>query len=165
MDYDTGGRVAFGRDGAPPARLDEAVTASCAIPGWYAPVLIDGRRYVDGGTLSATSADLLAAEPLDEVYVLAPMASFVSDHPRPVAARLERRLRRQVTRRLIREAQSVEPGRRRGDRARARARGPRRDRRQPDGPAAAGSRCSRPRCAPAGRRWPSRGRTTSGCSL
>jgi NTE family protein len=44
MDYDTGRRVAFGRDAAPAARLDEAVTASCAIPGWYAPVLVDGRR-------------------------------------------------------------------------------------------------------------------------
>ena len=110
MDYDSGRRVAFGREGAPAAQLDEAVTASCAIPGWYAPVLVDGRRYVDGGTLSATSADLLAREPLDEVYVLAPMASFVSDHPRPVAARLERRLRRQVTRRLIQEAQSVGRG-------------------------------------------------------
>ena len=110
MDYDSGDRVAFGREGAPPAGLDEAVTASCAIPGWYAPVLIGGHRYVDGGTLSATSADLLAGESLDEVYVLAPMASFVSDHPRPVAARLERRLRRQVTRRLIHEAQSVSRG-------------------------------------------------------
>jgi NTE family protein len=110
MDYDSGRRVAFGREGAPPARLDEAVTASCAIPGWYAPVLIGGSRYVDGGTLSATSADLLAREPLDEVYVLAPMASFVSDHPRHVAARLERRLRRQVTRRLIQEAQGVSRG-------------------------------------------------------
>ena len=38
------------------------------------------------------------------------MASFVSDHPRPMAARLERRLRRQVTRRLIQEAQSVSRG-------------------------------------------------------
>jgi NTE family protein len=110
MDYDAGRRVAFGREGAPAARLEEAVTASCAIPGWYAPVLIDGRRYVDGGTLSATSADLLAGEDLDEVYVLAPMASFVSDHPRQVAARLERRLRRQVTRRLISEAQAVSAG-------------------------------------------------------
>lgn len=107
MDYDTGRRVAFGREGAPPAGLDEAVTASCAIPGWYAPVLIDGRRYVDGGTLSATSADLLAKEELDEVYVLAPMASFVSDQPRQMAARLERRVRRQMTRRLVQEAQTV----------------------------------------------------------
>ena len=107
MDYDSGRRVAFGRAGAPPARLDEAVTASSAIPGWYAPVLIDGRRYVDGGTLSSTSADLLAAEGLDEVYVLAPMATFVPDHPRHVAARLERRLRRQVTRHVVVESQAV----------------------------------------------------------
>ena len=110
MDYDTGRRVAFGREGAPPAGLDEAVTASCAIPGWYAPVHIGGRRYVDGGTLSATSADLLAREGLDEVYVVAPMASFVPDAPRQVAARLERRLRRQVTRRLLHECRSVSRG-------------------------------------------------------
>jgi NTE family protein len=60
--------------------------------------------------LSATSADLLAREGLDEVYVLAPMASFVSDQPRQVAARLERRLRRQVTRKLVQEAQAVSRG-------------------------------------------------------
>jgi NTE family protein len=107
MDYDSGQRVAFGRQGAPAARLEEAVTASCAIPGWYAPVLVNGHRYVDGGTLSATSADLLANEGLDEVYVLAPMAAFVSDQPHHVAARLERRLRRNVTRRLLHEAQAV----------------------------------------------------------
>lgn len=110
MDFDTGRRVAFGREGAPPARLDEAVTASCAIPGWYAPVSIGGRRYVDGGTLSTTSADLLAGEGLDEVYVLAPMAAFQADRPRELAARLERRVRRQVTRRLLGEAQKVSRG-------------------------------------------------------
>lgn len=107
MDYETGQRVAFGRAGAPPAQLPEAVTASCAIPGWYAPVHVDGRRYVDGGTVSSTSADLLATEALDEVYVLAPMASFVPDRPQHVAGRLERRLRRQVTRRVVREAAIV----------------------------------------------------------
>jgi NTE family protein len=107
MDYDTGRRIAFGRDGAPPAMLDEAVMASCAIPGWYAPVVIGGRRYVDGGACSTTNVDLLAQEGLDEVYVLAPMASFVADRPRTVGARLERRLRRQVTRRLLHEAAKV----------------------------------------------------------
>jgi NTE family protein len=107
MDYDSGRRVAFGREGSPEARLDDAVMASCAIPGWYAPVSIDGRRYVDGGTLSATSADLLASAELDEVYILAPMASFVADHPRKLTARLERRVRRQVTHRLVSEAQTV----------------------------------------------------------
>lgn len=110
MDYDTGRRIAFGRDGAPAARLDEAVMASCAIPGWYAPVTIGAGRYVDGGTCSTTSVDLLAREALDEVYVLAPMASFVSDRPRQVAARLERRVRRRVTRRMLTEAHKVSRG-------------------------------------------------------
>ncbi|MGH8893842.1 MAG: patatin-like phospholipase family protein [Actinomycetes bacterium] len=110
MDYDSGRRVAFGRDGSPGARLDQAVMASCAIPGWYAPVSIGGRRYVDGGTLSTTSVDLLAKEPLDEVFVLAPMAAFVTDAPRQVAARLERRLRRGITRRLVAESQAVSRG-------------------------------------------------------
>ena len=52
MDYDSGRRVSFGRDGAPHAGLRDAVMASCAIPGWYAPVKIGGRRHVDGGACS-----------------------------------------------------------------------------------------------------------------
>jgi NTE family protein len=107
MDYDTGRRIAFGRAGAPRARLSEAVTASCAIPGWFAPVTINGRRYVDGGTCSPTSLDLLAGRGLDEVYVLSPMTSFTYDEPESVVGRLERRFRRIVTRRLMREAAKV----------------------------------------------------------
>lgn len=75
-----GRRVVFGRDGVP-AGLGEAVAASCAIPGWFAPVDIGGRRYVDGGVHSTTNADLLASstavgggDPLDLVVVSAPMA-------------------------------------------------------------------------------------------
>jgi NTE family protein len=87
--------------------LDEAVMASCAIPGWYAPVRIGGRRYVDGGTWSTTNVDVVAADGLDEVYVLAPMAAFVDDHPHKLATRVERRVRRQVTRRMLHEAEKV----------------------------------------------------------
>ncbi len=105
MDYAAGSRTAFGRDGAPPATLADSVTASCAIPGWYAPVVIDGRPYVDGGTLSPTSLDLLAGAGLDEVYVLAPMASFAYDRPRAAMARAERRWRRLVTRRVLADAE------------------------------------------------------------
>lgn len=103
MDYDRGRRVAFGRPGAPDAALDQAVMASCAIPGWYQPVSIGGRRYVDGGTCSPVSADLLAAEGLDEAVVLAPMASFELDEPPSLVGRLERRFRRAMARRLLRE--------------------------------------------------------------
>lgn len=107
LDYDTGRRVPFGRPGSPPAGLSQAVMASCAIPGWYAPIRIDGRRYVDGGAYSSTSLDLLAPLGLDEVVVLAPMASFSFDSPSSVAARIERRLRRLVAKRLRREAAIV----------------------------------------------------------
>jgi NTE family protein len=77
MDYDTGARVPFGRTGAPPASMAEAATASCAVPGWFSPVRIAGRRYVDGGVCSATSADLLLDPDLprvDEALVLVPLA-------------------------------------------------------------------------------------------
>ena len=105
MDYVAGTRTVFGRDGAPPAALADAVIASCAIPGWYAPVVIEGRPYVDGGTLSATSLDLLVGAGLDEVYVLAPMASFAYDRPRTALARAERRWRRLVTRGVLADAE------------------------------------------------------------
>ena len=75
VDYDSGQRVVFGRAGAPAAPLPDAVVASCSIPGWYRPARIGGRRYVDGGVRSLTSLGLLAEVGLDEVYVLAPMAS------------------------------------------------------------------------------------------
>jgi NTE family protein len=111
MDYDTGKRVPFGRADMLPATMAEAVMASCAIPGWYQPLVIGGRRYIDGGTLSPTSVDLLADAGLDEVYVLAPMISFDYDEPATVVGRMERRFRRAMTRRVLHEAGKV---RRRG---------------------------------------------------
>jgi NTE family protein len=51
--------------------LVHAVAASCAVPGVYPPVTIDGHRYVDGGMRSAANADL--AEGYDRLVVLAPI--------------------------------------------------------------------------------------------
>lgn len=107
MDYDTGKRVPFGREGSPETGLSDAVMASCAIPGWYAPVEIGGRRYVDGGACSPTSVDLVIPLELDEVFVLSPMTSFDYDKPRSRIARAERQFRRLVTRRLVKEAVKV----------------------------------------------------------
>ena len=107
VDYDSGRRVAFGRAGAAPATLPEAVVASCSIPGWYRPTLIGGRRYVDGGVHSTTSLDLLAEVDLDEIYVLAPMASYILDSPRNPYVRLERQFRRLITLWLQREVRKV----------------------------------------------------------
>jgi NTE family protein len=108
VDYDTGRRVAFGRPGSPAAGLADAVVASCSIPGWYEPKVIDGRRYVDGGVCSTTSLDLLARAGLDEVYVLAPMASLAMDNPLNPATRLERLFRRVITMGLLREVRKVQ---------------------------------------------------------
>jgi NTE family protein len=66
--------VIFGQDGAPPARVGEAVSASCAIPAYFAPVQIDGVRYVDGGAHSLSHLLEVAGEGLDLVIVIAPMS-------------------------------------------------------------------------------------------
>jgi NTE family protein len=77
-DYVTGRRVAFGRPNSPHADLADAVAASCAIPGFYHPVTIGGRRYVDGGIYSASNLDLLRGERLDLVICLNPTSTL---HP------------------------------------------------------------------------------------
>ncbi|MGY1636269.1 patatin-like phospholipase family protein [Geodermatophilus sp. SYSU D00742] len=69
VDAHTGEFRALTRDSGVP--LLQAVAASCAVPGVYPPVTVDGRRYVDGGTRSAANADL--AEGYDRVVVLAPI--------------------------------------------------------------------------------------------
>ncbi len=38
--------------------LARAVASSCAVPGIYPPITINGRRYMDGGMRSASNADL-----------------------------------------------------------------------------------------------------------
>lgn len=101
-DVATGERVAFGAPGAPGAPLGDAIAASWAIPGWFPPVEVAGRRYLDGGTVSSVSADLLVPLELDEVVVVAPMTSAVPAPARGLS-RLERLLRRRMTRGLDRE--------------------------------------------------------------
>lgn len=73
VDLADGRRVVFGRDTQ--AAVADAVSASCAVPGYFAPVVINGRRYVDGGAYSMTSADLLTQSSLDVVIVSAPLST------------------------------------------------------------------------------------------
>ncbi|TKJ31563.1 patatin-like phospholipase family protein [Blastococcus sp. CCUG 61487] len=51
-------------------RLLDAVAASCAVPGVWPPVTVDGRRLMDGGMRSVTNADLAAD--CDKVLVVTP---------------------------------------------------------------------------------------------
>lgn len=101
-----GRRVAFGAPGAPSARLGDAIAASWAIPGWFPPVHINGQRFLDGGTVSPTSADLLLGHDVDEVVVIAPMASE-GGAPGRGLSRVERLLRTAMTRRLDSETRML----------------------------------------------------------
>jgi NTE family protein len=89
-------RVVFGRDrDASPA---VAVAASCAVPGYFAPVAVDNERFLDGGIHSTTNADLLTGADVDRVIVVAPLAGRAR---RPVG--LEPTVRTLARRALARE--------------------------------------------------------------
>jgi NTE family protein len=107
-DYSTGKRVPFGRLGAPAAELADAVAASCAIPGFYRPVKIGGRRYVDGGVCSPSNLDLLAGRGLDLVICLNPLSSRTGSTGFGALDRFNALGRTNNGRRLGHEARKVE---------------------------------------------------------
>jgi NTE family protein len=106
-DYGSGRRVAFGRADGPPARAADAVAASCAIPSFYHPVKIGGRRYVDGGICSPSNLDLLCGEDVDLVICLNPMSSVAQPGGGSPSDRVAAVLRAQNGRRLGREARKL----------------------------------------------------------
>jgi NTE family protein len=106
-DYSSGKRVAFGREDAPQASVAEAVAASCAIPGFYHPVKVAGRRYVDGGICSTSNLDLLCGADLDLVVCLNPMSSVVPVAGGSPADRLAGLMRAAAGRRLGHEASKL----------------------------------------------------------
>src|SRR5437660_882592 len=95
-----GALVAFGREDAPEADLAEAVAASCAIPGFYEPVEIGGRRYVDGGLWSTSNLDILRNQDLDVVICLNPTSSLHPPFAWNPVERIAAALRRTSGRRL-----------------------------------------------------------------
>ncbi len=81
VQLESGRRVIFGSPGAPVTSVGRAVEASCSIPGVFAPVVIAGRAYVDGGAWSPTNMDAIEAKPGMTVTCLNPTGSM-----RPAAA-------------------------------------------------------------------------------
>jgi NTE family protein len=68
-----GRRVVFGRDQTD-VPLSTAVAASCAVPGYFKPVQIDGERFVDGVVHSPTNTGVVRDRPLDLILVVSPMS-------------------------------------------------------------------------------------------
>jgi NTE family protein len=76
VDLESGRRVMFGRPGAPDASVGQAVEASCAIPGYFSPISIGGRSYVDGGAWSPTNLDTARVSRGQRVLCLNPTGSI-----------------------------------------------------------------------------------------
>lgn len=64
-DILTGQEVVFGR-----GNTGKAVRASCAIPGIFRPVVIDGRMYVDGGVVSPVAVNAARRQGADIVIAV-----------------------------------------------------------------------------------------------
>ena len=87
-----GRRTVFGRDRT--TRIASAVAASCAIPGFFSPVEIDGTTYVDGGIHSPTNADVLldrSAGPVPSLVLVSSPMSHTGAALRPTPSNAVRR--------------------------------------------------------------------------
>jgi len=71
VDAETGIFRTFDRESG--VSLVDAVGASCAVPGVWPPVTIDGRQWIDGGVRSPANADLAVGAA--RVVVLAPIVT------------------------------------------------------------------------------------------
>ncbi len=90
VDAESGEFMVFDRDSG--VGLIDAIGASCAVPGVWPPVTIDGHRYIDGGVRSAANVDLAAG--YDRVVVIAPLPGGAGPVPSVVrqAAALDGRV-------------------------------------------------------------------------
>ena len=69
VDAETGEMRIF--DARSGVLLVDAVAASCAVPGIWPPVTIDGQRYMDGGVRSSDNADLAAGA--ERITIISPL--------------------------------------------------------------------------------------------
>ncbi len=72
--------------------LTSAVSSSCAVPGVYPPVTINGRRYMDGGMRSSTNADL--ARGYEHVLIVSVRSASAAVGP--IAELTQRRLENEI---------------------------------------------------------------------
>jgi NTE family protein len=66
VNLDTGELVCFG-DGGEDAPLHDVLYAACALPVWYPPAVMQGRRLADGGIRSVLPLQVAARFPADLV--------------------------------------------------------------------------------------------------
>lgn len=84
VDVDRGVPVVFGRPGLTNVRVRDAVYASCALPGFFPPGVVDGRTCIDGGTtdnlpVAIAGQDVEALIAVDVGIADVPIASGVAE--------------------------------------------------------------------------------------
>src|SRR5215207_9913178 len=69
VDVERGTQVVWGLPGLRDVRIDDAVYASCALPGFFPPGRVDGRLCIDGGTIDNMPV-AIAAQHADAVIAV-----------------------------------------------------------------------------------------------
>jgi NTE family protein len=77
VDVETGELKVWDRAGDAP--LPTAIASSCALPGVSPPITVNGRRYMDGGIVSGTNADV--ATGADVLVLVEPLAHLFPREP------------------------------------------------------------------------------------
>jgi NTE family protein len=85
VDLATGEQEWFGAGGRDDVPLAQAVYASCALPVFYPPALVDGRHYVDGGISDALPLERAVARGATRIIAVDVSAGAVQDADDAVA--------------------------------------------------------------------------------
>ena len=79
-DIDSGKSISFGEPGFDHIPISQAVAASSAIPGLFAPVVIDGRYYVDGALNKTLHASVALDAGAELVFCINPLVPYAARH-------------------------------------------------------------------------------------
>jgi NTE family protein len=85
VEVESGRRVIIDGESPPRMTVPLAVQASCAIPGVFRPIEVDGRTYVDGGAWSPTNMDAADVSRGARVLCLNPTGA-IGPAPTPAGA-------------------------------------------------------------------------------
>ena len=84
VDIDHGARVVWGLPGLEHVSVRDAVYASCALPGFFPPGMVAGRRCIDGGTVDNLPVHFAATLGVDAIIAV-DVGSGESARARPIA--------------------------------------------------------------------------------
>ena len=78
-DLDTSSLVTFGAPGFDHVPISKAVEASAALPGYFPPVKIDGRHYVDGALLKTLHASAALKDGVKLLFAINPLVPYQAE--------------------------------------------------------------------------------------